>query len=74
MRSSATLLLLILVVSLAYGQSDKDSGTLDLSKLSSGQLKACQGNPKACGTGDPIALNDELAKRLGEYSTIQILT
>jgi len=73
MKIALSTLLLILSALFADGQSAKNPAEPDLSKLSSDQLRACQGNPKPCGTNDPLSINDELAKRLGEYKTDQIL-
>ncbi len=36
-------------------------------------MKTCQGKPESCGTDDSFAINEELAKGLGEYTTDQIL-
>ena len=57
----------------SYGQSSQAPDQPDLSKLSSAPLRACQDKPKACGTDDSYSINEELAKRLGEYTTDQIL-
>jgi hypothetical protein len=73
MKTTLCIFGLILAASLATSQSAKDAAKPDLSKLSSDQLKACQGSLKACGTDDFLSINDELAKRLGEYTTGQIL-
>jgi hypothetical protein len=74
MKTTLLLLLLILSSTLLNGQTERTSSEPDLSKFSSSQLKACQGNPKPCGTDDSLSINDELAKRLGEYTTDQILS
>lgn len=54
--------------------SAQTTSTPDLSNFSSAKLKECQLDHERCGVDKfSLAINDELAKRLGEYTTDQTL-
>jgi len=73
MRRFWLLVPLLLVCGLACAQTTLSKTGADLTKLLSADLKACQRKPEQCGIEDPLAINDELAKRLGEYTVDQVL-
>jgi hypothetical protein len=64
---------LLFAVEFASSQSVKPAASPDLSKLPSEQLKACQEKSQFCGTKDSLAINNELANRLDEYTIDQVL-
>src|SRR5215831_3439527 len=45
----------------------------DLSKLSSARLKDCLGEPKLCGRNDIYEIDDELTRRIPQFSTDELL-
>ena len=73
MKNACHVVLLFCVCLVAHGQSSNAPTKPDLSKLSSAQLKACQEDLETCSAYNSDDINDELANRLGEYSTNQIL-
>ena len=74
MKSRLKLPLLILVATLAHGQSTKSSDKPDLGKFSSQQLTACYENSQICGTNDEFGyITNELVSRLPEFSTNKLL-
>lgn len=73
MKHAGLLFLFLFLVHLCLGQPGQPPSKPDLSTISSTQLKTCQGKPESCGVNDSLAINDELAKRLGEYTVDQVL-
>jgi len=63
----------LLVSGFGVAQVASAGNGTDLSKLPSAKLKSCQGRPELGGVQDSLAINDELARRLGEYSVDKIL-
>lgn len=69
----SVVLLLTLRSVFSVGQADNAKGKLDLTKLSSDQLKACFDHSKVCGTDDYWRISDELARRFPKLPSAQLV-